>query len=513
MKLGPTPFASRQPIAAVPPPAPQEPIILVHGTFSNTRKAGEELRPWWIADSDFCTKLNEALAARGSPARAGASQLFAWSGKNLESERRKAGRALAQHLRELELNASISRYHLVAHSHGGNVILNALREIQPQRLGAVIFLGTPFLRFRDRKPRFTTKRVAYAFYWLGVAVSIFVVMRHRGIGWAFLAGFLSCIIIAAVEWSNRRKQATTRPGNVYGSGWPSVFVFRADEAVHGLKQVAAMFRQPRTYFNQFFAAPKQKAPWVTPREAPVHSPLSDLNGMPHTQLLRSFLPEIGIGSKLAMHNLSAAKISSPGVLPRVSWEDAILNLARAVWPVNYIAPFVLILIYVLILLPFVIFAAAIALLKAMGGVFSRAKKWLVLGFGPQLTAKYLSQRAFGLDEGMLEDCSEFPPGVGKLEELTEGLQAKIAEQSRAAGGSAGIALFGALAQAEAFDLRKHFEELFTNPELAHTSYYKEQEIINAIAAKIALPRIPLLAKLGITLPAGLSPFGIKPEKE
>jgi hypothetical protein len=55
---------------------------------------------------------------------------------------------------DLETNHDVSRYHIVAHSHGGNVVLHALRSlaVDPKNLGAVIYLGTPVLCFPRLPP-------------------------------------------------------------------------------------------------------------------------------------------------------------------------------------------------------------------------------------------------------------------------------------------------------------------------------------------------------------------------
>src|SRR5215471_2054056 len=136
-------------------PAPETPgelrietVLLIHGTFAN------EALSWWLPDSDFCRKLDAALVERKSRARCWAhiinpADVLAWTGDNLESERRFAGDRLAKAITNLETTTDIDRYHIVAHSHGGNVVLHALRSLAegPKKLGAIIFLGTPVLSF------------------------------------------------------------------------------------------------------------------------------------------------------------------------------------------------------------------------------------------------------------------------------------------------------------------------------------------------------------------------------
>src|SRR5262249_2111840 len=94
--------------------------------------------------------LHSYLLQLGSGARCWAhigaqKNVFAWTGDNLESERLIGGNDLAKEITYLEARADISRYNIIAHSHGGNVVLHALRSLadDPRKLGAVIFLGAP----------------------------------------------------------------------------------------------------------------------------------------------------------------------------------------------------------------------------------------------------------------------------------------------------------------------------------------------------------------------------------
>jgi pimeloyl-ACP methyl ester carboxylesterase len=131
-----------------------EPVLLIHGTFANTRSNGDV--GWWQPGSEFCGKMDALLRKERAAARCWADKTtFAWTGKNSELARHEAGRALALQLANLEEDKMIERYHLIGHSHGGNVILNALRDLpsKPGKLGAVLFMGTPILSFRHREWR------------------------------------------------------------------------------------------------------------------------------------------------------------------------------------------------------------------------------------------------------------------------------------------------------------------------------------------------------------------------
>ena len=95
-----------------------EHVILIHGTAAGD--PSDEGKRWWQMGSSFTSELQRTL---GTDYRV--ERPFHWSGANWESERSAAGRALLKRLRELE-QAGAS-YHLVGHSHGGSVILHALR--------------------------------------------------------------------------------------------------------------------------------------------------------------------------------------------------------------------------------------------------------------------------------------------------------------------------------------------------------------------------------------------------
>lgn len=126
------------------PETQPELVILVHGTFaaSDSDYGGG----WWQAGGRFGTKLNERLQGKARCADIG--EVFHWSGKNLESERRAASQKLAD--RFLELEAKGHPYHVIAHSHGGNVVLAAIAECRrPLKfLRSWTTVGSPFFRYR-----------------------------------------------------------------------------------------------------------------------------------------------------------------------------------------------------------------------------------------------------------------------------------------------------------------------------------------------------------------------------
>ena len=147
--------------------------LVIHGTFAADgtwwRLAGGE-----EAEPTFADRLEQALAERGlagtvwQPALdAGFSYRdFSWSGENLHAGRKAGGQKLAATLEALagKLGASDVlplKVNFVAHSHGGNVVLEAMRWLRgPVRIGRIVFLGTPLIRFG---PRFRPLRLVLSY--------------------------------------------------------------------------------------------------------------------------------------------------------------------------------------------------------------------------------------------------------------------------------------------------------------------------------------------------------------
>jgi hypothetical protein len=137
--------------------AAKETVIIVHGTWAALEPAK---RRWYEpvngrpGSDSFSAKLDASLGERGSPARCWAhcsegNPIFHWSGDNSWIARTHAASALADYLTKLRNEGW--RYHIVAHSHGGNVLLEALPQISPalgsrkELQGKLVTLGSPFM--------------------------------------------------------------------------------------------------------------------------------------------------------------------------------------------------------------------------------------------------------------------------------------------------------------------------------------------------------------------------------
>jgi hypothetical protein len=135
----------------------KETIILVHGTFAAPRVGGPS--QWYQPRSEFCRDLNARLKKLGSPARCWAhltddSSCFFWSGRNDWAARTAAAADLARLMYTLIKDGW--RVHVVAHSHGGNVLLEALdigaegfAQAHDYEDGYLVLMGTPIMELRE----------------------------------------------------------------------------------------------------------------------------------------------------------------------------------------------------------------------------------------------------------------------------------------------------------------------------------------------------------------------------
>lgn len=125
-------------------------LLTVHGTFAGSLE--NEGKHWWQRGSQFAGRLQSGIAAKTGVT----PQVlpFHWAGTNSEFDRMIAGRRLAAVMRHLEKKKR--PYHLLAHSHGGNVIVEAVSRFtrigrKKKFLQSVTTFGTPYFR-RCLKP-------------------------------------------------------------------------------------------------------------------------------------------------------------------------------------------------------------------------------------------------------------------------------------------------------------------------------------------------------------------------
>lgn len=105
-------------------------IFLIHGTW------GKDERGWYRPSADNSNFAHKLAARFKDTALEGAiwhdielwsgSEVFEWECGNTHEDRMRAARNLAERLGDIRLHYPKARFHLIAHSHGGNVVLAAL---------------------------------------------------------------------------------------------------------------------------------------------------------------------------------------------------------------------------------------------------------------------------------------------------------------------------------------------------------------------------------------------------
>jgi len=203
-------------------------VILVHGTFAAPKQGVHQWYELQLTDG-FASKLNERLrrGPLGDAVLKGSTQAFFWSGDNTHQARVEGGQKLCSILLKIGRENPGARIHLVGHSHGGNVVLEAVRAFIalhtehgkiPRTLGRVVFLGTPFYhKFwpeGDRLKDFVI--LPFVLLWtLLWSVLEFVVSFQY---WFLAAG---AFFVAWYSWTNGRLDLTDFYRSVEFWNWPS----------------------------------------------------------------------------------------------------------------------------------------------------------------------------------------------------------------------------------------------------------------------------------------------------
>jgi len=115
-------------------------VITVHGTFSGRDNFATDKE----ADARFFSEKSDFAARLKDGAAVDKWHEFTWSGKNLESGRRKAARRFTRYVKDLPIHDK-DRVLILAHSHGGNVALNGLRSAPIDNDISLYTFGTPFI--------------------------------------------------------------------------------------------------------------------------------------------------------------------------------------------------------------------------------------------------------------------------------------------------------------------------------------------------------------------------------
>ncbi|HRE72938.1 MAG TPA: hypothetical protein PLC14_20850 [Accumulibacter sp.] len=111
---------------------------LIHGTYATDAA-------WTLPESPIAQAISSTLGPKTQLKR------FLWDGKNAFASRIAASEALTA---ELDATASSNKYsaiYLIAHSHGGNMALQAVNQMaHGDKVRAMVSLGTPYLRIKRK---------------------------------------------------------------------------------------------------------------------------------------------------------------------------------------------------------------------------------------------------------------------------------------------------------------------------------------------------------------------------
>jgi hypothetical protein len=190
-------------------------VILVHGTWGRgifpkmsdlRRRYFRGTKRWFEDGSQFCVEMDAALksASLDWPIRA-----FLWSGANSVHDRDRAARDLSKQLRE-DLKDADATAVIIAHSHGGNVVLRALQHLDSMagRI-RVVTLATPFLRvFARRSFELSFSVKLFMFAALSMLVELFLILFASLLAIDSFVGLIISVLLAGgagyftMKWLN-----------------------------------------------------------------------------------------------------------------------------------------------------------------------------------------------------------------------------------------------------------------------------------------------------------------------
>jgi len=154
--------------------SPSRRILLVHGTvlFARFDLFKRIFKTWgiptWISPrSTFCAKLRESC-------RDVKLERLRWSGGNSPKCRHEAALRLAQKINRSASFHPDEKLFIIAHSHGGNVALEAVKHCDQSLIAGIACLGTPFFRFRTRDVERAFFPITYVFVAILLALSALV---------------------------------------------------------------------------------------------------------------------------------------------------------------------------------------------------------------------------------------------------------------------------------------------------------------------------------------------------
>ena len=179
------------------PTDPSVVVTLVHGTWAQSAR-------WVLPNSTLCRRLTETWGERI------ALMPLRWSGGNTVRARSRAAADLATHFDTVARQFPAARHYVIAHSHGGNVALYALRQRSGARISGVACLSTPFLHVRNRN----LGQVSLSSISAGLFISSLIVLEtllERRFAWsedaALFAGLSTAAVLTALFHVGSRRLA------------------------------------------------------------------------------------------------------------------------------------------------------------------------------------------------------------------------------------------------------------------------------------------------------------------
>ncbi|WOJ95775.1 hypothetical protein R0137_11030 [Congregibacter brevis] len=195
-------------------PSTRVEVTLIHGTwpyglFSWRKLFRRNPAGWHQLDSNVTSSIDEKLRSHGIDATFSSIK---WSGRNSFLARFRASLALRKLIAKVKRDDPSLPHFLVAHSHGGNVAMQALRKISDgKRPVGLVTIATPFIVL-DRRSASDFDRFifgcfkafgVFAFYALGV---FFLVAGFAGLVslnvWLSLAGLISCWLGSSIVFDS-----------------------------------------------------------------------------------------------------------------------------------------------------------------------------------------------------------------------------------------------------------------------------------------------------------------------
>lgn len=207
-------------------------VTLVHGTFSPQAA-------WTLPGSELREMLTASVPGQVL------FHPFRWSGRNRVSERARAAGHLRDHLATLVKEHKDAVHVVVAHSHGGNVVLRALTEPGLRRdIDGVACLSTPFLSVTWKS--FGAALLVHVGVGMGWAALWIANWAFERSGWSdirllFLAAMAVWLPLMVLGLAGQGRleasaQALCANSQIQTKGLPSMLIVRspADEASAGL---------------------------------------------------------------------------------------------------------------------------------------------------------------------------------------------------------------------------------------------------------------------------------------